>query len=59
MSSVPDRMTPQNTCRGAAGAVMVASEPITRRPEDWTTVPENHTLTVDSGLRVRVDPIVI
>ena len=44
---------------GSAGAVMVASEPLTRRPEDWTTVPENHTLTIDSGLRVRVDPIVI
>jgi glutamine amidotransferase len=44
---------------GAAGAVMVASEPLTRRPEDWTTVPENHTLMVDSGLRVRLDPIVI
>jgi glutamine amidotransferase len=41
------------------GAVMVASEPLTRRPEDWTSVPENHTLTIDSGLRIGLDPIVI
>jgi predicted glutamine amidotransferase len=38
---------------------MVASEPLTRRPEDWTSVPENHTLTIDSGLRIGLDPIVI
>ena len=43
----------------AFGAVMVASEPLTRRPEDWKAVPENHTLTIDSGLRLRLDPIVI
>ena len=44
---------------GASGAVMVASEPLTRRPEDWAIVPENHTLTVDSGLRVTLEPIVV
>jgi len=43
----------------AFGAVMVASEPLTRRPEDWNAVPQNHTLTIDSALRVGVDPIVI
>jgi len=41
------------------GAVMVASEPLTRRPEDWKTVPENHTLTIDSGLRIGLDPIAL
>jgi predicted glutamine amidotransferase len=41
------------------GAVMVASEPLTRRPEDWKTVPKNHTLTIDSGLRLGLDPIAI
>jgi predicted glutamine amidotransferase len=41
------------------GAVMVASEPLTRRPEDWKAVPENHTLTVDAGLRITLDPIVL
>jgi predicted glutamine amidotransferase len=41
------------------GAVMVASEPLTRRPEDWKAVPPNHTLTIDSGLRIELDPIVM
>jgi glutamine amidotransferase len=40
------------------GAVMVASEPLTRRPEDWKAVPANHTLTIDSGLRLGLHPIV-
>ena len=39
------------------GAVMVASEPLTRRAEDWKAVPVNHTLTIDSGLRLGLDPI--
>jgi predicted glutamine amidotransferase len=39
------------------GAVIVASEPLTRRREDWTLVPQNHTLTVDSSLALRLDPI--
>lgn len=39
------------------GAVMVASEPITRRPEDWTELPVNHTITIDSGGTVNVEPI--
>jgi predicted glutamine amidotransferase len=43
----------------ATGAVIVASEPVTRRPEDWKPVPENHTLTVDSGLRTQLDRIAI
>jgi predicted glutamine amidotransferase len=41
------------------GAAMVASEPLTRRPEDWKPVPENHTLTIDAALRVGLDPIVL
>jgi predicted glutamine amidotransferase len=45
------------TDAAAYGAVMVASEPLTRRPEDWNPVPENHTLTIDAGRRVVLDPI--
>ena len=41
------------------GAVIVASEPLTRRPEDWKTVPENHTLTIDAGLSTRLDRIAL
>jgi len=39
------------------GAVIAASEPLTRRPEDWDAVPANHTLTIDSRLAVRLDPV--
>ena len=45
---------------GAAGepaAVIVASEPITKRPEHWTEVPPNHTVTIAPDLRVEVAPI--
>lgn len=45
------------TDAAAFGAVMVASEPLTRRPEDWRAVPVNHTLTIDSGLRLELSPI--
>lgn len=41
----------------APGAVIVASEPLTRRPEDWSDVPPNHTLRVDEDLSVRLEPI--
>lgn len=48
-----------DTDAAALGAAMVASEPLTRRPEDWKAVPRNHTLTVDSGLRLGLERIVI
>jgi len=41
------------------GAVMVASERLTRRPEDWNPVPQNHTLTVEPGLAIGLDPIAV
>lgn len=44
---------------GPCGAVMVASEPLTRRPEDWRDVPPNHTLLVGADLDVRLAPIEI
>lgn len=39
------------------GAVIVASEPLTRSPTDWRHVPANHSITVTPSLRVRLDPI--
>jgi glutamine amidotransferase len=39
------------------GAVMIASEPLTRRHEDWTLVPESHTVTVDAQGAVVLEPI--
>ncbi len=39
------------------GAVMVASEPITRRPEDWIELPLNHTLTIDADGAISLEPI--
>jgi len=41
----------------AAGAVIVASEPVTRRQEDWTTVPLDHVLTIDADLSIALSPI--
>lgn len=38
-------------------AVMVASEPITRRPEDWIELPLNHTLTIDADGVMRVEAL--
>jgi glutamine amidotransferase len=35
--------------------VIVASEPLTRRPEDWHELPPNHVLSV--GLQLEVSPI--
>lgn len=40
-------------------AVIVASEPLTRRPDEWTEVPENHTVTVRPDCSVVVEPIVL
>ena len=41
------------------GAVIVASEPLTRHAEDWRDVPPNHSVTVDPELRVVIEPIVL
>lgn len=38
-------------------AVIVASEPLTRRAEHWTPVPPQHTITISPDLRVEVAPI--
>ena len=44
---------------GVYGAMMVASEPLTRRPEDWVEIPENHTITISPDNTVAVEPIVL
>ena len=44
---------------GGYRAVMVASEPLTRRPEEWTEVPENHTVAVGPDCSVAVEPIAL
>jgi len=44
---------------GVFGAMMVASEPLTRRPEDWVEIPPNHTITISPDNTVRVEPIVL
>lgn len=40
-----------------ARAVIVASEKLTDLEEDWSLVPDNHTVTVTSDLRVEVEAI--
>lgn len=40
------------------GAVIVASEPVTRRSEDWIELPINHTLTINAGREVNIEPII-
>lgn len=42
-----------------ARVVIVASEPLTRHPEDWTAVPVNHTLAIHPDLRIEAEPIAI
>jgi len=42
---------------GPYGAVIVASEPITRRLEEWTELALNHTLAIDAGGGIRVERI--
>lgn len=37
--------------------VIVASEPITRRPEDWREIPANHTFAVGPDLAPELRPI--
>jgi predicted glutamine amidotransferase len=39
------------------GAVIVSSEPLTRRPEDWTPIPPNHTLTIGPALETTLERI--
>lgn len=41
----------------ATGAVIVASEPVTRRADDWHVVPDGHTLTVEADLSVTLRSI--
>jgi predicted glutamine amidotransferase len=36
---------------------IVASEPLTRRPEDWHQLPPNHVLTIGPELELEVSPI--
>jgi predicted glutamine amidotransferase len=40
------------------GAVIVASEPITRRPEDWIELPVNHTITINVDHTLQIERIV-
>jgi len=47
------------TDAAAPGAVIIASEPLTRRAEKWRDVPPNHSITVDADLGLRLDPIEI
>jgi glutamine amidotransferase len=42
---------------GAYGAAIVASEPLTRRHEDWAEIPENHTITIAPGTTIAIEPI--
>jgi predicted glutamine amidotransferase len=44
---------------GTYGAMMVASEPLTRQPEDWVEIPDNHTITISPDNTVAVEPIVL
>jgi len=37
--------------------VIVASEPLTRRPEDWKEIPANHTFAAGPDLALEVRPI--
>ena len=39
------------------GAVIVASEPLTRDADDWRPVPANHTISIDPTGRVALEPI--
>lgn len=48
-------MSPGGATRN--GAVLVSSEPITRRPEDWVELPVNHTITIDSSNGISIEPI--
>ncbi len=40
-----------------AGALIVASEPISAERSDWTAVPVNHIVSVDAALNVAIEPI--
>jgi glutamine amidotransferase len=42
---------------GVYGATIVASEPLTRRPEDWTEIPPNQTITIARDNTVAIEPI--
>lgn len=42
---------------GNCTTVMVASEPLTRRAEDWVEVPPNHTIAIDPTGCWEIEPI--
>ncbi len=42
---------------GPYGAVMVASEPLTRRAEDWIEIAPNHSLTISADGSIATSPI--
>jgi predicted glutamine amidotransferase len=44
---------------GPTGAVIVASEPLTSRREEWRAVPPNHVVTVDRDLSVTISPLAL
>ncbi len=44
---------------GHTGATLIASEPITRQPNEWTLVPQNHTVSVDPDGMCSVEKITI
>lgn len=44
---------------GHFGAVMVASEPLTRRTEDWLPIPPNHTITIEQNCAFVIEPILL
>lgn len=41
------------------GAVIVASEPITRRTEDWIELPVNHIITISTDHSIHVERMVV
>lgn len=47
------------TGAGAPGprVAIVASEPLTRRPEDWLELPPNHVLSIGPAMELDVSPI--
>ncbi|MCB1827391.1 MAG: class II glutamine amidotransferase, partial [Coxiellaceae bacterium] len=44
---------------GKVGAVLIASEPINEKNEEWIEVPRNHIVIVNKDLEITVEPIKI
>jgi predicted glutamine amidotransferase len=40
-----------------AGVVIVASEPLTRRPSDWIPIPTNHTISIRPDCSFEIEPM--